>query len=815
MSGVPTVLAVLFASVFLVWVGIMIRERLVKVPIRAAARSDESFKALFDKSPLGMNVWELSGTGTQCNQAFLDMLGYTREEYDQISYETLQARDYTDSDREILKQLVDTGRFGPHFKDYKHKDGHSVPVAVYGTIVTDSRGTKRIWSIIEDLTEQRRMERAIRESEERLNLALKSGRIGVWELDLSSGGLTWDETMPILFGTPDTKADLDTFLKSVHPDDLTRIAAGIERASERGDFEAEYRIRRGDGETRFLKSRARFFEPVDGQPARLIGTTWDITSEHRVAQALITAKETAEEASRAKAEFLATMSHEIRTPLNGIMGMAELLLNSHLPDDHGQYAETILQCGHDLLAIINDILDFSQIETGRLEFQIIPFDPVEVIDQVTAKARKRLEERPINLHIEIDEAIPRAVMGDPIRIRQILMNLTDNAVKFTSEGRIDLVVAVDAHDGDQLTLRFTVSDTGIGIEREDIGKLFSPFTQVDSSSTRSFGGTGLGLAISKCLVEGMNGHITVQSERDRGSTFSFTVQLQETHVTERESEDARDRGAVLLVAGPAERARLGETLAGWDLHVDHRASGLDALELLRSEQKRYRALIVDQQIPKISGLDLIRILVADPQSRQIEIVMLGTEDDRDALDAARQLGVGHTLIRPFETEELASTLQESGLTVGPVSEREREVIPGTLHPPPRGRWQILIVNATEQPRRELASQLESLGVAPDLAETGMEALAFTKTRAYDLVLVDAALPDMTGPEVVGVFRELEREGSLAGCCPAIGIVGDDGSPRDAFTEAGAVAVLDRPLSPPALIAALNRWLVADSSRAGA
>ncbi|MDJ0836423.1 MAG: ATP-binding protein [Acidobacteriota bacterium] len=816
-----TTVAVIFLGVLVLWTGIMLRERLVRIPLRALERSDEGFRDLFEKSPLGMNMWELKGTGTKCNQAFLDLLGYSAEEYDLISYETLNATDSTEQDREVLKQLIDKGSFGPHYKEYLHKQGHVVPVAVYGMVVTASDGTKRIWSIIEDLTERRRMERVIREAQERLNLALQSGQIGTWELDLESEELTWDSYMPILFGLEegDYSSSRDVFLERVHPDDLIRIAAGVENARKHGHYEAEYRITHGDGEAHTLKSKAHVFHAGQDKSPRLIGTTWDITAERNAAETLIAAKEAAEQASRAKAEFLATMSHEIRTPLNGIMGMTELLLNSNLPQRQHDHAKTILKCGKDLLGIINDILDFSQIETGRLEFEILPFDLADLCRQVIEITRETLKSKPVTLHLHIADDIPNPILGDPGRLRQILNSMMDNAAKFTRDGEIALSVDMIEETRESLMLRFDVRDTGIGIEQEALSTLFQPFTQVDSSSTRHYSGTGLGLAICKCLVEGLNGRIWVDSVPGEGSTFHFTARLQKNLVTLPEGETASSapaavKGAVLLVmADPTERRTLADLMRQWSIHVDTCPDAIEALNILRSEQKIYDTVIIHQGLTQISGLDLARILVSDPRLGSTKLVMLGETAHQEDLNHASQLGVEKILIEPYSQEQLRDALQWNLPALNKISLSDSEAAAvqedggNELPPAPEGGWRVLVVDFHPPGRRGVMRKLANLGIEPDMAASGMEALAYLKIRAYHMVLIECSLPDMDGMATSDAIRRLEAEGSLAGDCCLIAMCGSfDTNLRERCLKAGMDDLLRRPIDSGELQRMMYKWL---------
>src|SRR5690606_6573854 len=323
----------------------------------------------------------------------------------------------------------------------------------------------------------------------------------------------------------------------VHPDDQARLAkAMIEHLQHQVPYDIEYRLRKRDGEWLWVRSRAAAEGGEDGKPLWLAGSIHDITAERAAREALLRATKEAEDASRAKSTFLATMSHEIRTPMNGIIGMTGLLLGTGLDRVQRDYAETIRASADSLLTILNDILDFSKIEAGKLDIENLEMDIRANVDDVGSLMAFQAAAKGLELIVNVRPEVPDRVMGDPQRIRQCLLNLVGNAIKFTQQGEVVIeVCGLGCHQGRTL-VHFEVRDTGMGIEKEALDRLFQPFTQADSSTTRRFGGTGLGLSIVRKLVEMMGGQVGAQSEPGKGSTFWFTLPLEATIPTAEDTE---------------------------------------------------------------------------------------------------------------------------------------------------------------------------------------------------------------------------------------------------------------------------------------
>lgn len=502
-------------------------------------------------------------------------------------------------------------------------------------------------------------------SREILELAAEAGGVGVFDLDLVRRELLGSARFMTLLGAPpgQPRLPIDQWLAMVHPEDLEYVTAAMTQSATRGQrFEVEYRLWTADDTTRWVANAGRVMSDFSGTPRRILGTLVDITARKELEQQLLQAKTAAEAANLAKSGFLANMSHEIRTPLNGVLGMAQLLLETPLEPAQRDYVGMIASSGETLLQLLNDILDLSKVESGRLELEAVSIELRPWLQEAVALLRPAFAAKGLPLNITVGPGVPHAVTGDPVRLQQCVTNLLSNALKFTDRGQVDLRVQTQGQE-----LRFTVQDTGIGIPAERLGRLFTAFTQVEASTTRHYGGTGLGLSIVKQLATRMGGTVGVSTREGEGSTFWFTVRLdKETSAATAPAPSPTPGGTPflglqVLVAEDNEvnrkvvQRRL-ETLGCRVLVVSDGAAAVRAWQ-----EHQPPLLLMDCQMPVMDGYAAARAIRQMeaaghwPRTRIVALTANVREEDRQAALAA---GMDDHLGKPLETAALVNCLRQ-------------------------------------------------------------------------------------------------------------------------------------------------------------
>ncbi len=494
-----------------------------------------------------------------------------------------------------------------------------------------------------------------------LDRASELAQLRAWRWCAQTDQLTWIVPHGGSAGgvSPAGLADL---LHRVHPDDRATLRARIEHSLETGEpYQIEVRVRHADGTEGWVLGRARVLEHGDGR--ELIGIEQDLTEHKETEQALRSAREAAEAANRAKSEFLANMSHEIRTPMNGIIGMCSLVQQMDLQPDARECLDTIRSSGEALLCIINDILDFSKIEAEELELEIIPFDLQEVLQGLTRLLRLKASKKGLQVDLHIDSRLDLNVIGDPGRLRQVMLNLTDNAIKFTREGRVLIGARLVDREAGRQEVRLEGRDSGIGIEADAQARLFRPFAQLDASTTRKYGGTGLGLAISRRLTELMGGEIGVQSTPGNGSTFWFTLPLG----LSMGSPEPAPRPPIITKTWPGARVLVVEDndtnrrviiamLESLGCEVDWAVDGAEAVRAVT--QTDYRAVLMDCEMPRMDGYEAterIRKLTA-PQC-SVPILALTAHAIAGAKERCLGVGMNAFITKPIHIDTLRSALE--------------------------------------------------------------------------------------------------------------------------------------------------------------
>ncbi|HEY6272225.1 MAG TPA: response regulator [Terriglobales bacterium] len=783
--------------------------------------SEASMRAIFENAQIGIGFFEIDRQQLTSNRALQEMLGCTEKElnllekWDEITHpdeRTLYAQRYA----ELLQGKREKDEYVQRFI---RPDGRIVIAGGRFSLLRDAAGKPQyVVSLTEDITERKRAEEERARLTRQMSLLLDSTGQGIYGIDLQ-GNCTFINratTEMIGYRSEEVLGRNAHDLLHHHKPDGSHYPVEecpIFRAFRKGEgcrVDAEVMWRR-DG-TPIPVEYSSFPILEDGTITGAVVTVSGIAERKRLEAELITAKEAAEAATRAKSDFLANMSHEIRTPMNAIIGMTHLALKTQVTPKQEDYLTKIKTAAAALLGIINDILDFSKIEAGKLEIEKADFRLEDVLDNLSTIVGQKAQDKNLEFLISAQHDLPPYLEGDPLRLGQILINLVNNAMKFTERGEVVVSVGLEEQVSNQVKLKFSVRDSGIGMTPEQTARLFQAFSQADTSTTRKYGGTGLGLSISKRLVEMMDGNIWVESEPGAGSTFHFTAWFGiGSGKVERKRFIPDLAGIRVLVVDDNAQAReiLTDALRGFALRAESVSSGEEAIrELAASDsQDPYRLVLMDWHMPGMDGLQASGIIKRGQRLKRIPKIVMVTAFGREEVQTqAEEIGIDAYLLKPVSPSLLYDTLMDLFGVAGPEGARVRSKKEETVSPDATG-IRILLVEDNEVNQQVATELLQSAGGIVTIANHGGEAVKILREGEqpppFDIVFMDLQMPEMDGFTATKLLRAESRfQGLPIIAMTAHALVEE----RERCLDAGMNDHVSKPIDPDALFATLMRWV---------
>ncbi|WP_083338724.1 PAS domain S-box protein [Chromobacterium sphagni] len=658
------------------------------------------------------------------------------------------------------------GQFNESQWTYTRRDGSLLPVLLTVSTLENEVGTITGYlGIASDITQREQDRRELESARDQLEKAAEVAELGIWNWKIDSDTLEWNDRMFEIYDIPKSFKAFGLYYNHwrsrVHPDDIEMAELKLQGALEGTDvYNPIFRIVRQDGEVRYVQAAALIEYEASGKPRRMLGINRDVTLQRQQEDWLLAAKAAADSASRAKSEFLANMSHEIRTPMNAILGMLQLLQQTGLNMRQADYTEKASTAARTLLAILNDILDFSRVEAGKLTLDPHAFSLDKLLRDIGVILSSNVGSKDVEILFDIDPELPNWIIGDALRLQQILINLSGNAIKFTEHGEVVLSARLLHQEGKLMRIAFAVRDTGIGISPEQCQRIFEGFSQAETSTARRYGGSGLGLAISQRLVSLMGGQLDVKSTQGQGSTFSFTIECDRAESASSAPEASRislqSLRCLVIEDNDTAREAQGAILSSFGWQVDVARSGEEALEMVAEggPERDYNIILIDWRMPGMDGWETCNHLRQMQSGKHTPVIVMVTAYGRELFAQRQKLNPGifdSLLIKPITASMLFDAVADAHANHGqPTPQPSR---PADLEPRLNGLHLLLVEDnlTNQQVAREL---LNNEGAHVDVADCGQAALLAMQKASplYDLVLMDIQMPDMDGYTVTRLIR---------------------------------------------------------------
>jgi PAS domain S-box-containing protein len=779
----------------------------------ALRRSEERYRTIIEGMTEAYWEMDLHGKLTFFNDQLTRLHRRSAEELMGLSYKAYMSKETSQLVFKLYSEMVSMGEpIKTLIHDQFQGDGTLMYVESNSSLIKDLGGkTIGFRGISRDITTRKQAEEALTRSEERYRTIVEDMTEAYWEMDL--GGTFTFCNHQLMVEQQRSREELIGLNNKQYMDEatVTRVGKVFKQIYESRESarEVAYEMTKGDGTKYFVESNVSLIRDEEGNPVGFRGVNRDVTVRKQAELELKRAKETAEAASRSKSEFLANMSHEIRTPMNGIIGMTELTLDTDITSEQREYLAMVRSSANGLLTVINDILDFSKVEAGKLDFDEADFSLRECLGNAVRSLAVRAHEKNLELSVDISADVPDSVIGDAGRLRQVIVNLVGNAIKFTQIGEVTVRIEARAITECEIYARMSVADTGIGIPEEKQKVIFDAFIQADGSTTRLYGGTGLGLSISSQLVEMMGGQLEVESIQGEGSTFFFTARLglQAALATQDVQPAALDlHGLEVLVVddNATNRGILEKMLVNWQITtsvVDSGPAALTAMELARKAARPFRLVLLDAHMPGMDGFAVAEQIRGTPELIGAAIMMINSNDQHGDAERCRELGVARYITKPVTQ----SSLLDAIMTALQPSDVKPESSASEPHFAVNGcsdRLHILLAEDNEINQILAVHLLKKPGHTVATAINGKEAIAALDREHFDLVLMDIQMPEMNGFEATALIREKEKGTSSR--IPIIALTahamkGD----RERCMAAGMDGYVSKPIRPEDLFSAIE------------